>query len=186
MAPPKKITKKHVKKKGSFTGKLLIPTFILAAVLFKATTFLLLVGMLPTPMAFLVDRTPRKSKVVTVGALNLAGCSPFLFELWTSGNSFARSVDIVIDPKAIIVMYAAALIGYVINWAVSGVVAAIVSQRAQARLKYIDKRKKDLVERWGREVTGHLVLDAHGFALEQHGAGRVEKSDGKRSQKRSG
>ena len=31
----------------------------------------------------------------------------------------------------------------------------------------MDKRRKNLIERWGEEVTGDMPLDEYGFPLEQ-------------------
>ena len=147
----------------------------LTAAVFLPSTFLLLIGMIPTPFAIFADRTRGKNKVLTVGAMNLAGCSPFLFELWTTDHSFAKSAEIVTDPFAIIVMWSAAAVGYIINWAMTGLVTATLYQRGQARQKSIQKRQQELVERWGPEVTGNIPLDPHGFPIQQEHTGPVAK-----------
>lgn len=140
---------------------------VITALVFLPSTFLILIGMVPTPFAFLVDRSKRKNKVLAVGALNLSGCSPFLFELWTTDHSFEKSFEIVTDPYAIIVMWSAALVGYMVNWAMTGIVSATMVQRGQSRQKAIKKRQQELIERWGREVTGEIPLDPEGFPVEQ-------------------
>ncbi|MGH1398069.1 MAG: hypothetical protein ACRBCT_02535 [Alphaproteobacteria bacterium] len=139
---------------------------LLFAIFLLSTTFVLAIGMLPTIVAVFVDTTPRKSKVLAVGAMNLAGCFPFLLELWTGGNDFERAFRLVTDPKAIIVMYAAAAAGYVISWALTGAVAAFLVQKAKMRLSAIEKRQKELVERWGKDVSGEVALDEDGFRIE--------------------
>lgn len=135
-------------------------------VVFLPTTVLLMIGMLPSIVAALVDRSKKKTKAVTVGSLNLAGCMPFLLELWENGNSFEYAFDIMTNATAIIVMYSAAAVGYLMDWALSGIVASILYQRGEARKKAIKKRQKELQERWGKEVTGRFPLDEHGFAIE--------------------
>ena len=121
---------KKKKSKGlGWRGQvLLIVGFIMAGVFFPST-LLLMVGLIPTPFAGLVDRTRGKSKLITVGAMNLAGCSPFLFDLWTSGHEFNKSIDIATDPFAIVVMWSAAAVGYVISWAMTGIVSSVLYQR---------------------------------------------------------
>lgn len=158
---------KKKKKQRSFQSQIFLIVGVIMAAVFLPSTFLLLVGMLPTPFAVFVDRTKKKNKVITVGALNLAGCAPFLFELWTTGHDFERSVEIVTDPQAIVVMYSAAAVGYLISWAMTGIVASMMYQRGLARKKAVEKRQKELVERWGREVTGELPLDEFGFAIDE-------------------
>jgi hypothetical protein len=159
--------KKKEKAKMGWRGQILLIAGVLTAAVFLPSTFLLLIGMIPTPFAVFVDRTRGKNKVLTVGAMNLAGCSPFLFELWTTDHSFAKSAEIVTDPFAIVVMWSAAAVGYIINWAMTGIVTATIYQRGQARQKAIQKRQQELVERWGQEVTGNLPLDPHGFPVQQ-------------------
>lgn len=159
--------KKNKKSKVSWQTQILLIMCVIAALVFLPSTFLLLVGMIPTPFAIFVDRSRGKNKVMAVGALNLAGCSPFLFELWATEHSFEKSFEIASDPFAIIVMWSAAAVGYLVNWAMTGLVAATMYQRGKSRQKFIKKRQQDLIERWGREVSGEIPLDPEGFPLEQ-------------------
>lgn len=137
----------------------------LMSAVFVASTFLLFIGMLPTLVSFYVDRTKQKSRVVTVGALNLAGCTPFLYELWGAGHTLDYSIYLITSPQTIVVVYAAAGVGYLLDWALSGIVSSILHQKGVTRHKQIQKRKKDLIERWGPEVTGEYPLDQDGFPL---------------------
>lgn len=157
--------KKKKKNTLGFKAQIFLILGLIMAAVFLPTTFLLIVGMIPTPFALFVDRTKGKSKVITVGAMNLAGCSPFVFELWTIDHSFPKSFEIVTDPYAIIVMWSAALVGYVVNWAMTGIVSVSLYQRGLARQKAIVKRQKELVDRWGKEVTGDIPLDQFGFPV---------------------
>lgn len=146
------------------------PVFMAAGVLlgmvFLPTTLLLLVAMIPTAVVLLTDRSKRKTKAITVGAMNVAGTLPFILELWAHGHSFEKSFGIVTDLKAMIIIYAAAAVGYLIDWAMTGIVAGILVQRGHARMKAIRKRQKALVERWGAEVRGDIALDQYGFKIE--------------------
>lgn len=156
--------KSKVKQKGK--NQIFAVAGIVMAGVFLPSSVLLFIGMLPTFVAVFVDRSKKKTRGVTIGALNLAGCSPFLLELWVQGHSMEKAMTIVTDPKAIIVMYAAAAVGYMINWSLSGIVAAMLFQRGIARQEAIKKRQAELAERWGREVTGQIPLDHYGFAIE--------------------
>lgn len=149
---------------------------LLAAILFMPTTILVVFGMLPTLVAALVDRKGG-ARAITVGALNLCGCVPFLLELWTESHTAAFAVELITDPRTIIVMYAAAAIGYMIDWALSGIVATIMMRSATSRLEAIRQRQEELVARWGKEVTGELSLDAEGFPLDGQ-ASESSRSDG--------
>lgn len=177
MAKPKKKTNKKMKarkggkkpvrrKKKKSVGQVFGGLGLVMAIIFMASTIVLLVGMLPTVVAIFVDRTRQKNKAVTVGAMNLAGCTPFLLELWSQGHNVGKSIDIITDPMAIVVMYAAAAVGYIIDWAMTGLVAGILYDRGQKRAVAIKKKQEELVERWGKEVTGTIPLDEYGFALD--------------------
>jgi len=98
--------------------------------------------------------------------MNLAGCSPFLLDLWMKGHNFEKSFSILSDPMAVVVMYAAAAVGYLIDWAMVGLIENILYQKGLARQKSIKKTQGDLIERWGPEVTGDVALDEYGFAVE--------------------
>lgn len=156
---------KQKQKKSGWGMQLAMIFGLLAAVLFMPTTILLVVGMLPTVVAAIIDRKGG-ARAITVGALNLCGCIPFLMDLWTKGHTTSLAVTLITDPLTIIVMYAAASIGYMIDWALSGIVATILVQRSTSRMEAIRKRQAELVARWGKEVTGEMPLDAEGFPVD--------------------
>ena len=52
----------------------------------------------------------------------------------------------------IITIYGAAALGYIFDWVVVGVVSAYMYQRADFRLRKIEKRQAILVEAWGEKV----------------------------------
>ena len=97
--------------------------------------------------------------------MNLAGCMPFLLELWTTDRTLDRAFSIILNPMAIIVIYSAAVVGYLIDWALSIMVASFLYDRGVSRKAAIEKRQQELIERWGREVTGSLPLDEQGFPI---------------------
>lgn len=156
----------------SFHSRIMIVAALLLSVVFLPTTLLLCIGMMPTLVAALVDRSRRKTKAITVGSINLAGCTPFMLEMWMQGQTFEKAVEIIVNPTAIIVMYMAAAVGYLIDWAMSGIVASVLYQKGLSRRGEIQKRQRELIERWGEEVTGNIPLDEHGFPLQKVAAPR--------------
>ena len=104
---------------------------------------------------------------MTVGSMNLCGCLPFLLDLWTTKHTMEYAVSLITDPRTIIVMYAAAGIGYMIDWALSGIVATLMIQRSTSRLSAIRKRQEEMIVRWGPEVAGEMLLDTEGFPLDE-------------------
>lgn len=166
---------KRPSKGMSSNGTIFLAAGVLLAVVFLPTTLFLSVAMLPTAVAFLTDRLKRKTKAITVGAMNLAGSLPFMLELWMHGHSFDKAFSIVVDLKSMIVVYAAAAVGYLIDWSMTGIVANILVQRGRARKKAIKKRQQELVKRWGVEVTGEVPMDPQGFKLESAKTAKDDK-----------
>jgi len=154
------------RKKNTSGIRILTIFTLLMAIVFLSSTVLLFFGMIPTIVLALFGLKSGQTKTLTVGALNLAGCSPFLFKLWSESHTLDAAIVMASDPKSITVMWGGALLGYLIDWALSGLVATIMVSRSEARIKDIAKRKKLLVERWGREVTGDVPLDKWGYPLE--------------------
>lgn len=142
---------------------------LVAAVLFMPSTMILMAGMMPTIAANVIDKSRQKSRAISVGMMNLAGCMPFLLELWmgASPNSIDAAMGIIVQPKTIIIIYTIAAAGYAIEAAITGMVATVMQQRAHARLKDIDRDLKELVNRWEDYVDGHTPLDDYGFPIDR-------------------
>jgi len=168
------------KKKSSlgWRGQILVIFLILLGVVFHSQSIILLIGMIPTVVLFCVDRTKGKIKTLTVGMINFAGCTPFMAEVYKKGNEFGHAINYVMEPRTIVVIFAAAAIGYLVHWGTRGIASGIMAQRAKARLKEIDKEKQKLIERWGIEVTGTIPLDEYGFPLEKP----IDGAENKQSQ----
>ncbi|MCB1783621.1 MAG: hypothetical protein KDI13_06455 [Alphaproteobacteria bacterium] len=157
---------KPARKGMGMAGRILFIFLIFACVLFRATALLVCVGMLPTIAAFMVTSGYYRAKAYAIGILNFAGCTPFILKLWGSGNDFDSVIDLLTDPIVIIVMYMSAVGGYMLNWCCVSFVSSLMYEKGKMRIKSIEKRREELVERWGEEVTGSIPLDPDGFPLE--------------------
>lgn len=146
---------------------LLLCAMILTAIAVLPTTIILFIGMLPTIVARVTDGTKEKSRVLTVGFMNFAGCFPVWFQMLQAGHKFEIALTFIANPFYIIIMYGGAVVGYLIDWGLSGFVASIMVQRGHRRLEEIKKTQEEIIERWGREVSGEIPLDIHGFPVEQ-------------------
>ena len=130
---------------------------IIAAIIFLPTTVLLIIAMLPTVVAYVVDRARSKLLAFVVGFMNLAGAVPFILKLWSNGHSMNQMSEIISEPLTIVVIYACAGAGYLIDWIVTDMAAVFIVKKAKARMKAIVKQQKSLVERWGPEVNASYV-----------------------------
>lgn len=151
--------------KGNFHKHLMTFILLVTGLLFAASTVILVIGMLPTLAVNMTDRTRQKSQTLSVGLMNFAGCVPFLLELWMSAspNALDMSISILVQPKTVVIIYVIAAAGYAIERAVTGMVATMMQQRAQFRLREIDRQLKEMVDRWDYYVDGTVPLDDFGF-----------------------
>lgn len=122
--------------------------------------------MLPTLVATFIVKKNKGTKSATVGAMNIAGCTPFFLELWHEGHTIEKALEILTAPATITVMYTAATVGYILYWTMLGLVTGILYQKGVQDRANILKMQKDLVDRWGREVTGEVKLNEYGFPIE--------------------
>lgn len=157
---------KKRKKTAGWKIQLFIVMGLIGAILFYAMAVILIVGMIPSIVSMIVDQTKGKMRSITVACVNFAGCTPFLVEVFRHGNDMSTAIQYILEPRTIVVMYLAAGMGYLIDWAMTGVVSSMMVQKARRRVKDIQKQQKEMVDRWGPEVTGNIPLDQYGFPIE--------------------
>lgn len=145
-------------KKTSLSLRFAYFFMMVLAALFFPTTVLFCGGLLPTLIAALVDDRPQKTAWLTVGAMNFAGIVPAWFDLWHAGHTLKAAFDILSDPKTIIVAYTAAAIGWAIFFQVPKIIIAFMIRRAEARMREIEKRKRELLRKWGNEIAADVPL----------------------------
>jgi hypothetical protein len=142
------------KKKGGGTiGLILLMTVFGAAVPFiMPTLILVIVGMLPTLVALMTDNDRQKSSTIAVGAMNIAGITPFAIDLWMKGQTMVNLFQTLRDPTTWLVMLGAAGIGQLIVFAVPQAVALLAFARDESRLKLLKRNLDSLKDSWGPEV----------------------------------
>ena len=154
------------KSKNAAKNALFISLMVIAGVAFIPTTIVLAVGMLPTIVAFIVDRTRKKYKVYTVGMMNLTGCLPFIFDMWSrERHHIDAALEYIGDANTVTMIYFAAFLGYLIDWGMTGIVSTYLSHKSRTRIADIERIQNRLIEKWGQEVTGELPLDERGFPI---------------------
>jgi hypothetical protein len=162
---------KKKKRRNSLLTLLLL--IFPAALIVLPTTMLLGIGMIPTIVAYMVDRDPDKSAPITVGGLNFCGCMPFAIELWKHSHDLMSALKIFSDPVAWLVMYGAAAVGWALYYGIPPAVANAEIMRAEKRVEALKQTKVALVQEWGPDVAGDVFDDASSLEdLEQEYAGR--------------
>lgn len=123
------------------------------AVLFRPTAVLLAVGLIPTLLTFLFDRTPEKFGVLCIGSLNLAGLYPILMPLWTKGHTMEHAMKTLGDPTTGAVILGAAGVGCIIYFATPPIVTLVLKYKIGHDIAEIEQRQKDLVGYWGEALN---------------------------------
>jgi hypothetical protein len=115
---------------------------------------LIVAGALPTVVAVLVDRHPRRYLARTVGAVNVAGVLPGALRVWEAGISFPSLGHVIASPLNWLVMYGAAGLGWLLFFSVPPVVSMFMEMKVEDTTRRLEARAKGLTEEWGEEVTG--------------------------------
>ncbi len=153
----KKPTKKIPPPQGGVSrGRITLGLLILgppALFFFLPTWVFLGLSMLPTIVAYIVDRSPYRYGWVSVAGLNLAGVAPYLMKLWFEGHSWSHALQILSNPFDLIVMYGAAALGWVLHLSVPPVVGAWLDVTSQRRLTQLRSIQRRLISEWGEEVS---------------------------------
>lgn len=125
--------------------------FIVAAL---PTVIILLVGMIPTVVAYIIDLTPGRYAARCVAGLNIAGVVPFLNRLWSSTNDLPAAIGVVTDVYAWFAFYAASGVGWALFVSLPGFVASFKTYSAKRRANVLREHLGELKEEWGSEITG--------------------------------
>jgi len=125
-----------------------------ASLYFFPTTVLFCGCMVPTFVAAIVDNNAQRTAWITVGCMNFAGTVPAWFHLWEKGHRIDHAFDLMLQGSTFLVAYGAAAAGWIIYHNITPFVAGIIMMRTEKRLKDIEKRQKELIAKWGQEVTG--------------------------------
>lgn len=140
-------------------GLLFLILFVAMALIFLPTSILLFFGMLPSMAAFFASGRGIGARASTITAMNLAGCIPFVFKLWSTGNDFDTAVETVTNMNYMSIIYMSAAFGYMIDWVMTGLVSSFLYQKGVNRMKLIKKRQEVLIEQWGDSVAGKDLRD---------------------------
>ena len=110
-------------------------------------------AFLPTIAAYLSDSARRKFDTIAVGTLSAGTMLPFVLDgLAGAGRTGGR--DILANPYAWVSVYIAASFAYALCWLFPIVVSVTYENRAQARIRMLERRKAMLETEWGESVRG--------------------------------
>lgn len=149
---PKKEKKgKKEKKKGGFVGKLKALFLIAGAIfLLRQSVIMLMVGLLPAFVAYIVDTTNGKSWFKTVFCFNLAGLLPYLAEVYfEKGNSASAMQSQMGDFTMWLVVYLSAGLAWVFIWLCPKVALLCLRGYHEYKAEEHTKKFERLKKEWG-------------------------------------
>ena len=148
------------KKKGG-RGKLILVMILLgvAATFMLPTVVLVLAALFPTYVAFATDDHPQKAGAVSVFAMNTAGVTPFVIDLWHKGQTMPNAVAIMTDSKSWLVILGAAAVGQLIVYTIPHAIATVTLAQAESRIKTLRKNLDLLKDSWGPGVATTKPVD---------------------------
>lgn len=156
MAQPQ-TEEQRTRGRSNMTWILVVGTFLV--VIAAPTMIVLFFGMLPTLVAYIIDRTKLKSATFCVGSINFIGVFPYIMDLWTIRNSVDAALNSVTDLFAMLIMYSAAAFGWLLFMAMPTVVASFVTVMQQRKVAQLRGEQKELIEEWGAEVAALVEME---------------------------
>ena len=124
---------------------------------FPETVILLFVGMLPTFVAFIIDRSPQKYLTCCVCAMNVTGVFPGIHELWTTQNNIALALKIVTNIFDLSLMYLSAAMGWFIYSIVPPIIRIFIKIIGQQRINLLRGQQQNLTYEWGKDVANIII-----------------------------
>ncbi len=122
-------------------------------VFFLPAVVVLVMGMLPTLVAVIIDRSATRHAGTTVGALNFAGTFPFIWDQVAMESTVYTGFDSATNAFHVFVMYGAAASGWMLYMAVPPVVVSMSEVFRRNHIRRLESRQSDLLEEWGQEIV---------------------------------
>ncbi len=153
---------KKPKKFSDGSLKPLLWVVLLSIILLKfpESVVVLLIGLLPTMVAFVVDKSSGKYATFCVGSMNITGIFPSIFELWAGNNNMSQAIQIITDVFDLVIMYGAAGFGWILYIIIPSAVSTLLTIMGQRRIARSRNRQRELIGEWGKDVAARPELES--------------------------
>ena len=137
----------------SIVGKIvgLFVVVWLVSISYYAFGFFVL-GMLPSLIAFSMDRGAGRFASQTISACNFTGIVPFLFDIALNYERSLAAREIMADPFTWVVVYGFAIIGLMMIFVLPNITSIIFALKAEYRLQKLLTQQEAIVEEWGEAI----------------------------------
>lgn len=177
--PKTKTAKPRAKSAGIGVMKLILIWVILAPVLLLGYPSLLLIvmGMLPTFISWIVEREPGLPRTLSIGAFNICGVIPYLMELWEHHQAFSYTLKIFLDANSWLTMFGTSFLGYTIYWGVPKIVLGAMRISARSRVKVLLTTQETLLQEWGPQLKPNNRTALKEIAVEEKSVSRKKNQE---------
>ncbi len=153
----KKTSNSKPAKSNTKTMILLILGSIGSIAIFKTGFIFLMIALLPSIVAYYLDRTSSKTRYHTVLACNLSGVIPYMAEiLRNNGTQGGYVTELMSDPFTWLVVYASAGFGWLLLFATPIFAQFIISMFNSGQMARYQSIQDRMVKDWGKEVADIL------------------------------
>ncbi len=146
---------------------LLLVVFIIPCVIMMPVAIVIVIGMMPTFGAWMVESRPEKNASISVAIMNFCGVLPHVMNLWSSGISLQNAMYILRDPFNLFMMYGAASTGWVLILCMPPVMLLMNSIKNEEIMRKLRARQQNLYEEWG-ETLKDATVEVSPKSVEQY------------------
>jgi uncharacterized membrane protein len=141
------------KKRGKLLPIILAILAIAGALTLQTIMIFVLIGLLPSIVAYIVDKTDNRSVFQTVFCCNLAGVLPYVAQLLIAHAGAAQTFMLMGDPLPWLSVYSAAALGWILVGAMPLLLRGILGLIYEREATQLAKMQAQLVKDWGEDVA---------------------------------
>ena len=131
--------------------------FLLTMMMISLPTVILIgIGMLPSLVAGVIDRSDGKYATFCVCGINFSGLFPFLMDVWFVNHSTDMAIRILTDVFNLVIIFGSAALGWLLFVAVPPVITTFLSVMSQHRMTILKTTQSDIIEEWGEKVASTI------------------------------
>lgn len=140
------------KAKKSKWMPVLLLVFIIGIVTMQHAFLFVFIALLPSIVAYIVDRNPNYSVFFTVACLNVSGLLPFLLEIVFSPKLIEAASARMGDVYTWLVIYSAAAVGWALVILCPTVCKLVLQGMRRGQIMHLENQQRKLIEEWGPEI----------------------------------
>ncbi len=141
------------KSKSKKSNRSLLLVLVMLGVWQMPYTFVILCGLLPSGVVWLIDRGHSKLTAVTIAAMNGIALVPILIHLWDQGGGMTAAMSLMGSTINWVLILLAVIVGWSFAQGVPNFVVSIILNRERAHIKRMKEGQRLLIEEWGDDVA---------------------------------